>query len=257
VRMLKLPEAVRRSYSTKSLKRVVHAAAPCPVEVKRQMIDWWGPIIWDTYGAAEGAGTIVSSAEWLRYPGTVGRPIPGSEIQIIGDDDQELPAGKVGTIYLTRYTGDPFAYRNDPDKTRACHRGRFFTAGDIGYVNEEGFLFICDRKIDMIISSGMNIYSAEVEQALVLHPAVADCAVFGVPDELLGEAVRAIVQPLPGIEGDAGLTRDLFTFLREHLSAVKLPKRIEYMTQLPRDPAGKLYKRTLRQAHWDASAGHG
>ncbi len=251
VRMLKLPENIRRRYSLASLQRVVHTGAPCPPEVKRQMIDWWGPVIWDTYGAAEGAGTVVSSEEWIKYPGTVGRPIPGSEIRILDDAGNVLPATKIGTIYLKRYTGDRFEYRGDPEKTRACHRGEFFTVGDVGYLNEAGYLFICDRKIDMIISGGMNIYSAEVERVLVTHPAVADCAVFGIPDALLGEVVRAVVQPLPGVEGTSALSTALMQFLGKHLAAAKLPKRIDYMSELPRDPSGKLYKRRLRQPYWE------
>ncbi len=250
VRLLKLPEEQRRQHPITTLKRVVHSGAPCPPEVKRQMIEWWGPILWDTYGAVEGAGTIVSSEEWLRYPGTVGRPIPGTDLRILDDEDREVPRGEVGQIYFSRYTGDTFEYRGDEARTRACHRGHLFTVGDIGYVNDEGYLFICDRKIDMIISGGMNIYSAEVERLLILHPAIADCAVFGVPDTLLGEAVRAVVQPVTGIEGSSTLTRDILQFLGKQLSATKLPKRIEYLQELPRDPNGKLYKRRLREPHW-------
>jgi len=246
VRMLKLPESVRARYRTSSLRRVVHTGAPCPVEVKRQMIDWWGPVLWDAYGAAEGAGTLVSSEEWLRYPGTVGRPIPGTELRILDEHGNDVHTGEVGTIYFTRYTGDRFEYKGDPQKTAACHRGRFFTVGDMGYLNEDGYLFICDRRTDMIISAGMNIYSAEVERVLVLHPAVADCAVLGIPDEILGQVVKAVVQPVPGCAVTKQLTLDILNFLRPRLSPAKLPRRIEYVAQLPRMPSGKLYKRYLR-----------
>jgi long-chain acyl-CoA synthetase len=250
VQLLKLPDETRARYDVSSLKLVVHTAAPCPVETKRRMIDWWGPVLQDGYGAAEGVGTSVTSKEWLRYPGTVGRPVPGSRVRILDDEGNELPAGAVGTIYLTRYQGDRFEYRDDPDKTRAAYRGDFFSVGDVGYLNEEGYLFICDRKIDMIIRGGMNIYSAEIEHVLVQHPRVADCAVFGVPDDLMGEAVHAVVQVLPGVSAERALHVDIMKFLSERLSPSKLPRRLEFAQDLPRDPNGKLYKRLLRQTHW-------
>jgi long-chain acyl-CoA synthetase len=248
VRMLKLPEQVRRKYSVASLRRVVHTGAPCSVEVKRRMIAWWGPVLWDTYGAAEGAGTIVSSEEWMRYPGTVGRPIPGSEIRILDDQGEGVPCGEIGTIYLTRYAGDRFEYRGDPEKTRACHRGRFFTVGDLGYVNEDGYLFICDRKIDMILCGGANIYPAEIERVLVCHESVADCAVIGIPDPSLGEVPKAFVQLLPGLDASSHTKADILQLLSTHLSSAKLPREIEFVPDLPRSPNGKLYKRLLRTA---------
>jgi long-chain acyl-CoA synthetase len=251
IRMLKLPPETRARYRVDTLKRVVHTGAPCPVETKREMIDWWGPVLWDAYGAAEGAGTSVGSEEWCRYPGTVGRAIPGTELRILDDNGDEVPAGVPGTIYFTRFTGDRFEYKGDPQKTAACHRGKLFTVGDIGYVNEAGYLFICDRHTDMIISAGMNIYSAEVERVLVLHPAVADCAVIGMPDTMLGEAVKAVVQPVAGHSVTRQLTVELLDFLRPQLSAAKLPKRIDYVKELPRAPSGKLYKRRLRELQPD------
>jgi long-chain acyl-CoA synthetase len=250
VRMLKLPPDVRSRYCTSSLRLIVHSAAPCPVEIKRQMIEWWGPILIDSYGAAEGGGTFVTSQEWLRYPGTVGRAIPGSQIKILDDEGRELPPGQVGTIYMTRYSGDRFEYLRDPEKTRSCYRGDFFTAGDVGYLNDEGYLFLCDRKIDMIISGGMNIYPAEIERILVLHRHVADCAVFGVPDEILGEAVRAVVQLMPGCAPGHALAAELLQFMSGRLSPEKIPRRIEFAAELPRDPSGKLFKRKLRDPHW-------
>lgn len=255
VRMLKLPAEVRRRYSCRSLRFVAHSSAPCPAEIKRQMIDWWGPLIWESYGSSEGSGTIVDSHAWLRYPGTVGRPIPGSTIKILDPAGKEVPAGVPGAIYLSRYTGDRFAYRGDAQKTRLAYREELFTVGDVGYLNEEGYLFMCDRAIDMIISGGMNIYPAEIERALIQHPAVEDCAVYGVPDELLGEAVSAAVQVRDGVAAGASLTLELLDFLGERISAGKLPRRIDYRTALPRDPNGKIFKRLLREP--DRATHHG
>ena len=251
VRLLKLPRTTRLGYDTTSLKLVSHSAAPCPVEVKRQIIDWWGPIIWEGYGAAEGQGTFVSSTEWLQRPGTVGRPIPGTVIKILDDQGNELRHGEVGTIYLSRYTGDRFEYRNDPEKTRAAYRGDVFTVGDVGYMDDAGYLYLCDRKVDMVICGGMNVYPAEIEQVLVQHPSVFDCAVFGIPDELMGEALRAVVQLMPTVVADNMLTADIYSFMRKYLSAVKMPRQIDYTHELPRDPNGKLFKRALRDPFWN------
>ncbi len=247
IRLLKLAEATRARYSTDSLKFVAHGGAPCPPGIKRKMIDWWGPIIWEGYSATECQGTFASSEEWLRYPGTVGRAIPGSEIRILNDAGEPLPPGEVGAVYMTRFTGDRFEYRNDPEATRACHRGEFITVGDLGYMNEEGFLFLCDRRTDLIISSGMNIYPAEIEQVLVEHPAVADCAVIGAPHELLGQVPKAIVEPAASAEPGSALTADLLAWLADRLAAAKLPHNIEYANTLPRGPNGKLYRRGLVQ----------
>lgn len=248
VRLLKLPESVRAKYSTRSLRFVAHGGAPCPIDVKRRMLEWWGPIIWESYGAAEGQGTIVSPGEWMKYPGTVGRPIPGAAVKIVGDDGTELPPNRVGTIYLKPHTGDRFEYIGDPDRTRRAYLGDYITVGDVGYVNEEGYLFICDRREDLILSSGMNIYPAEIEAALVQHPLVADCAVVGVKHELLGKVPKAFVQVEPGVETGPHLTADILRFLGSRLSAMKLPKRIEYVQTVPRAPTGKLYRRSLQAA---------
>jgi long-chain acyl-CoA synthetase len=250
VRMLKLSADVRARYSASSLIFVGHSAAPCPPEIKRQMIEWWGPVIWESYGSSEGGGTVVGSRDWLKYPGTVGRPMPGSKIKVLDEDGNECPAGIAGTIYMTRYTGDDFQYRGDIEKSRAAHRGEFFTVGDIGYLNEEGYLFLCDRKIDMIIAGGLNIYPAEIEQVLIQHPQVLDCAVFGIPDELMGEAVKAVVQLQPGSDPSPKRTLELLDFLAARLAPAKLPRRIEYAAELPRDPNGKIFKRLLRDPHW-------
>jgi long-chain acyl-CoA synthetase len=246
VRMLKLPDAVRERYSTASLRFVVHGGAPCPIEVKQRMLQWWGTVIWEAYGAAEAQGTIASPAEWLARPGTVGRAIAGSQIKIIDDGGVELPPREIGLVYLTRHTGEQFEYHADPQNTRRACRGRFVTAGDVGYLDEEGFLYICDRKHDMIISSGMNIYPAEIEQVLVQHPNVVDCAVVGVPHELFGEVPKAVVLPATHAVPGPQLTADLLRFLAERLAPMKLPRRVEYAAQIPRDPNGKLQRRRLR-----------
>ncbi len=248
VRLLKLEESVRARYSTASLRFVMHAGAPCPVDVKRSMIEWWGAVIWETYGAAEGQGTMVSSEDWLRYPGTVGRPVPGSAIMILDGEGGELPANEVGTIYLRPYNGDRFEYKGDPDKTRRSYRGDFLTVGDLGYLNEDGYLFVCDREADLVISSGMNIYPAEIEAVLSQHPAVIDCAVLGVAHELLGAVPKAYVQAASGIETGPQLTAELLRFLGARLAAAKIPKRIEYVARVPRDLNGKLYKRLLLES---------
>jgi long-chain acyl-CoA synthetase len=249
-RLLGLSTEVRNRYQLGSLRKVVHGGAPCAVEVKRRMMEWLGPILWEAYGATEGSGTVVGPQDWLKYPGTVGRPIPGSRVKILGDDGEELPSGAVGTIYMTRFAGDRFEYLDDPEKTRACHRGDFFTVGDIGYVNAEGFLFLCDRKIDMIIRSGMKVYPAEIEGALALHPQVADCAVFGVPDELTGEAIMAVVQPVQTAVAGSELRSQILSHLAQRLSAAKLPRFVVFVGQLPREATGKLQKRRLREQYW-------
>lgn len=249
-RLLSADESVRSRYSLASLRRVVHAGAPCPVDVKHRMIAWLGPILWEAYGATEGAGTVVGPEEWLKYPGTVGRPMSGTRLKILDDDGNELPTGRIGTIYMTRYTGDRFHYRGDPEKTGACHRGDFFTVGDMGYVNDEGFLFICDRQIDMIIRSGTKVYPAEIENVLMLHPKVADCAVFGVPDEVCGEAIVAVVQLAPSATENRALRSELLFFIGEHLAPAKLPRALIFTPELPRDPTGKLPKRNLREQYF-------
>jgi long-chain acyl-CoA synthetase len=245
-RLLKLPVSIRETHDTSSLKFVPHGCAPCAMDVKREMLRWWGPVLWEMYGASEGSGTMASPEEWLKFPGTVGRPIPGSAVKILSETGDELAPGEQGLIYLRRYTGDRFEYRNDPEKTRAAYRGDFFSAGDIGYVNEEGYLFICDRKVDMIISGGMNIYPAEIERVLVAHPLVADCAVFGVPDAVFGEVAKAVIEPVDPAGSGSELSADIMRYLAERMSTSKLPRYIEYIEKLPRDPNGKLFKRRLR-----------
>jgi len=247
VRLLQLPAEERERHSVRSLRFVVHGGAPCASEVKRQMIAWWGPVLWEAYGATEAQGTIVSSEDWLRRPGTVGKAIAGSRLAILDGTGRELPPGEIGAVYVAHYTGERFEYYGDGSKTRACVRGDLVCVGDVGYVDDEGYLFLCGRETDLIISCGMNIYPAEIENALIAHPAVADCAVVGIADRLLGETPRAIVQLADNAVPSANLTRDLLAFLGTRLAVMKLPRRIEYRRRLPRDANGKLLRRALRQ----------
>jgi long-chain acyl-CoA synthetase len=250
-RLLKVPADVRARYDVSSLRHVVHAAAPCPPAVKHAMLDWWGPKLHEYYGATEGGGTYVSPADWMRFPGTVGKSTPGMEVRILDESEAVLPAGAVGNVYMRRTPDFDFEYKGDPEKTRRARHGDFFTVGDVGYLNDEGYLFLCDRKIDMIVSGGANIYPAEIESALILHPSVADCAVFGVPNDEWGEEVRAVVQPAVGVQTGEELTVELMRFLGERIARMKMPRVIDYVSQLPRDANGKLYKRRLRDAYWD------
>jgi long-chain acyl-CoA synthetase len=249
VRLLRLPESVRQAYDVSSLQVVVHAAAPCPVEVKRQMLDWWGPVIWETYGGIEGAATIAKPHHWLMKPGTVGRAVRGMRIRILDDDGNDLPPGEIGHVYLE--PDEPtFQYLGDPELTSSVHRGRAFTLGDIGYLDADGFLFICDRAKDMIISGGVNIYPAEVEAVLSNHPSVADVAVIGVPDPEWGEQVKALIELVGGHEPSDELARELIEHCRRHLASYKCPRTVEFRDQLPRTDGGKLYKRLLREEFW-------
>ncbi len=249
IRMLKLPEEVREKYDVSSMKFAIHAAAPCPEKVKRQMIDWWGPIIFEYYGGTEGNGyCTVTPEEWLAHPGTVGRAVIGS-IHIAGEDGEELPAGKTGVVYFS--DGKDFVYHNDPDRTKESYNDKgWSTLGDVGHVDKEGFLYLTDRKSFMIISGGVNIYPQEVEDLLVTHPKVFDVAVFGIPHEEFGEEVKAVVQPMKMIEAGEDLEHELISFCRGHISHIKCPKTIDFTEELPRHPTGKLYKRLLRDQYW-------
>lgn len=253
-RMLKLPAPVRERYDLASLEIAIHAAAPCPPQVKRQMIDWWGPIIHEYYGATEGLGfAACDSAEWLAHPGSVGRILLG-ELHVLDDDMQACPNGTPGTIWFV--TATPFEYYNDPERTRESRSpdGTMSTVGDVGYVDDDGFLYLTDRKTYMIISGGVNIYPQECENLLVTHPKVADAAVFGVPNEDLGEEVKAVIQVMPDYAPDAALAEELIAFCHEHLSHQKCPRSIDFEDELPRLPTGKLYKRLLRDRYWGEHA---
>ena len=249
-RMLKLGDDVRARYDLSSLEVAIHAAAPCPVPVKEQMIDWWGPIIREYYGATEGLGfTACDSAEWLAHRGTVGRVLLG-ELHILDEDMHECATGVPGTVWFK--TATPFEYFNDEDKTRDARSpdGSMSTVGDVGYIDDDGFLYLTDRKTYMIISGGVNIYPQECENLLITHPKVADAAVFGVPNDDLGEEVKAVVQPMPGVERGPELERELIAFCHEHLARQKCPRSVDFEDELPRLPTGKLYKRVLRDRYW-------
>ncbi|MFC7343374.1 acyl-CoA synthetase [Saccharopolyspora griseoalba] len=248
-RLLALPEPTRQRYDVSSLRAMIHGAAPCPPEVKRAMLDWWGPVVIEYYAATEGGGTVIPAEEWLAKPGSVGRPWPGSVVTILDDDGQELPAGEIGTVYM-RMGSSNFEYHNDEAKTRQARVGDLFTLGDVGYLDEDGYLFLCDRRNDMIISGGVNIYPAEIENELSVHPKVGDVAVFGVPHDDWGEQVKAVVQPADGVEPGEALTEELLVHARARLAGFKVPRSVDYLDELPRDPNGKLYKRKLRDPYW-------
>ena len=252
-RLLALPADVRSRYDVSSLRNVIHGAAPCPPEVKRRMIEWWGPVITEYYAATEGGGTLITAEEWLAHPGSVGKAWPYSVVKVLDDDGNELPAGQVGTVYM-QMGGSSFAYHNDEKKTAESRAGDLFTVGDVGYLDDDGYLYLQDRKTNMIISGGVNIYPAEIENELIMHPKVVDVAVFGVPDDDWGEQIKAVVQPADGVPGDpestAALTADLMEYAAARLAKFKLPRSIDYIAEMPRDPNGKLYKRRLRDPYW-------
>lgn len=248
-RMLTLPRDVRQRYDVSSMRWLIHAAAPCPVPIKHAMLDWWGPVIYEYYAATEGGGTLVTPQEWLAKPGTVGKPWPTSEIMIVDDDGVECPVGVPGTVYM-KMGLLAFEYKDDPAKTAASRLRDYFTVGDIGYLDEDGSLFLCDRKSDMIISGGANIYPAEIEAAIITHDKVADVAVFGIPDEEWGEQVKAVVQPMEGVAGSEEFAAEILASLDGRLAKMKWPKSIDFMDELPRDPSGKLLKRRLREPYW-------
>ena len=250
VRLLRLPKEVRERYDLSSLEVVVHSAAPCPREIKQQMFDWLGPIIWETYGGMEGAATIAKPHRWLERPGTVGRAVAGMSVKILDDDGNELPPGQIGTVYMHMKTGE-FEYFKDKQKTEHARHGRFFTVGDVGYLDEEGWLYLSDRKTDMIISGGANIYPAEIESVLIMHPKVADVAVFGIPHPDWGEEVKAVVEPIDGVDGGPALEAEILTWAADKLAKYKTPRSIDFVAELPRDPNGKLYKRKLRDPYWE------
>ncbi len=252
VRMLKLPEATRAKYDLSSLACAVHAAAPCPVPVKQQMIDWWGPILHEYYAGTEGNGFVYCNSEgWLAHKGTVGQPI-GGELHIVGEDGVEVAVGEEGTIYFGRSSvGGRFEYHNDPEKTSSSYLANgWSTLGDIGKLDEDGFLYLTDRKANMIISGGVNIYPQETENVLTMHPKVQDVAVFGVPNEDFGEEVKAVVQPVDMGEVGTALESELIAYCRENLADVKCPRSVDFREELPRHPTGKLYKRLLKDEYW-------
>ncbi len=250
-RLLKLPPEVRERYDVSSLHSVVHSAAPCPKDVKQQMMDWWGPVIWETYGGMEGPATIAKPKWWIKKPGTVGRAIRGVALSILDDDGNALGAGEVGAIYIDNGIG--FSYHGDEDGTRSAFKGSRFTLGDVGYLDDDGYLFIKDRVKDMIITGGVNVYPAEIEALLLSHPAVRDVGVIGIPDADWGEQIKAVVQVADGFEASEQLAGELLEFCKAHLAAFKCPRTIDFRAEMPRTEAGKLYKRQLRDEYWAAS----
>jgi long-chain acyl-CoA synthetase len=249
-RLLALPEDVRRSYDVSSLRHMIHAAAPCPPEIKRRMIEWWGNAIDEYYAATEGGGTIVTAEQWLAHPGTVGRAWPNSEVRILDDEGEDCKPGEIGTVYM-KMAAAQFEYYKDKAKTEASRKHGFFTVGDVGYLDEDGWLFLRDRKTDMIISGGVNIYPAEIEGELLTHPKVGDAAVFGIPHPDWGEEVKAVVEPAADVEPGPALQEEILAFLRERVAGYKVPRTIDFVDALPRDPNGKLYKRKLRDPYWE------
>jgi long-chain acyl-CoA synthetase len=248
-RLLALPQSARDRYDVSSLRCVIHSAAPCPPDVKRQMIQWWGPVVTEYYAASEGGGTAITAPEWLARPGSVGRAWLGTEVHVLDEAGDDVPPGQPGLVYMRMGTST-FDYHRDEEKTLASRARGMFTVGDVGYLDDDGYLYLCDRKSDMIISGGVNIYPAEIESALSGHPAVADVAVFGIPHDEWGEEIKAVVQPAAGAEPGPALTADLLAYLGERVARFKLPRTIDYVPELPRDPNGKLYKRRLRDPYW-------
>lgn len=251
VRTLKLPDDVRRRFDLSSQRVAIHAAAPCPIEVKRAMIDWWGPILHEYYASTEGMGiTLIDSAQWLAKPGSVGKAGMGI-LHICDDTGKEVPVGEIGTIYFERETL-PFTYHNDPEKTKSAQHplhSNWTTSGDIGRVDDDGYLYLTDRKAFMIISGGVNIYPQEIENVLTMHPKVFDIAVIGIPDPEFGEQVKAVVQPAPEVPAGPELEAELIDFVRERIAHFKVPRSIDFVTDLPRTPTGKLLKAKLREQY--------
>lgn len=252
VRMLKLPKAIRERYDVSSLQCVIHAAAPCPVDVKHHMMKWFGPIIHEYYGGTEGfAGTTIGPQEWLAHPGSVGRPM--SPVHVVGDHGVELPVGQAGELFFEG--GPDFEYFNDPAKTASVSNDRGWrTLGDMGYVDEHGYLYLTDRSTFMIVSGGVNIYPQEIENLLIMHPKLVDAAVFGVPNDEFGEEVKAVVQPVDGVTPGPDLEAELVEYCRAHSAGYKCPRTVEFVPELPRDPNGKLYKRRIRERYWQGRA---
>ena len=254
-RLLQLPDEVKDKYDCSTTRAMIHAAAPCPIHTKKAMIDWWGNSIWEYYAATEGGGTVVDAQAWSSFPGTVGKAWPGAEIRILNEDGTEADTANQGIVFMKLGEATKFEYKGDKAKTkkeRLVIDGQvYFTVGDIGYLNKEGFLFLCDRKIDMIISGGANIYPAEIESVFLMHPRVADVAVFGIPNDEWGEEIKAVIELSGDNKPSEGLSGELMIFAQENLAKMKLPRTIDFIENLPRDENGKLYKRKLKDPYWE------
>ncbi|HEY2709736.1 MAG TPA: AMP-binding protein [Caulobacteraceae bacterium] len=254
-RLLNLPDDVRGKYDVSSMRYIIHGAAPCPPEVKKAMIDWVGPIINEYYAGSEGgAGFVVSSEEWLTKPGTVGKLPDPSALKILDDDGHDVAQGASGTLYFKVSPIAPFEYYKDPEKTAAAHRDDYFTLGDVGYLDEDGYLFLTGRTAECIISGGVNIYPQEIDNELIKHPAVEDACTIGVPNEEWGEEVKSVLTLNPGYVGDDALAKDIQAYAREHLAGFKVPRSIEFVEELPRSPAGKIQRKKVREPYWAGRA---
>jgi long-chain acyl-CoA synthetase len=251
-RLLALPEAVRTRYDVSSLQYVLHGAAPTPVHVKRAMLDWLGPVIFEYYAGTEGGGATITPEEWLKKPGSVGRAIPGRKIDILSEQGEVLPVGQIGRVYFNVPEGAGFDYHKDPQKTASAYHGNRFTLGDHGYLDDDGYLFLTGRTSELIISGGVNIYPAEIDAVLLMHPAVADVAVIGVPNEEFGEEVKAVVLLEPSRQPTPALAAELIAFCRERLAHFKCPRSVDFVTTFPRTDAGKVLRREVRAPYWEA-----
>lgn len=249
-RMLQLPGEIKTKYDLSTLRWILHGAAPCPVHVKQESLDWLGPVVFEYYGATEGGGVFVEPAEWLKKPGTVGKPTQGVNMQIQNEDGHELATGEVGTVYFEAPASGRFQYFKAPEKTASAYRGNFYTMGDLGYVDPDGFLFLTGRTAELIISGGVNIYPAEIDQEILKHPAVKDVAVIGVPNTEWGEEVKAVVQLNDGFSPSEALAKEILDFAAQNMAVYKRPRSVDFADDLPRLPTGKIVRRSVRDKYW-------
>ncbi len=250
-RLLKLPEEVRSRYDVSSLRWIIHGAAPTPVHVKQSMIEWWGPVVWEYYAATEGGSYLIDSEEWLTKPGSVGRPVEGTESRVLDEEGREVAQGETGTVYFLAPDTNRFQYYKAPDKTAGAYRGDYFTMGDMGYLDEDGYLFLTGRSAETIIAGGVNIYPQEIDDVLSRHPAVYEVCTIGVPNEEWGESVKSVVEVASGFDAAESLEEELLTYCREHLPDYKRPRSIDFATDIPRMPTGKIQRHKVRAKYWE------